>query len=306
MGGAVVAGSPRIGILLSQVREEEKLLLAAFAKRGIEPVRLLDRTLTFELTALDQPPPLDLVLDRCMAHGRGAVALRVFGALGIPTINSIQSVAITDDKVATTLALAGAGVPTLRTAIAFDIDSALETLEWIGYPAVLKPVTGSWGRLLAKVNSPASARSLMEQKRKLGSFHHAVFYIQEYVEKPGRDLRIFVIGDEVVSASYRAAEHWVTNVARGAVSSPCPITPEIAGLSLNAARAVGAEIAGVDLIETAEGLKVIEVNGGAEFKGLMRTTDTDIAGAIANYAIARATMGNDRAELAAPAVNGAS
>jgi [lysine-biosynthesis-protein LysW]--L-2-aminoadipate ligase len=301
-----VAGSPRIGILLSQVREEEKLLLAAFAKRGVEPVRLLDRTLTFELTALDQPPQLDLVLDRCMAHGRGAVALRAFGALGIPTINSIQSVTITDDKVATTLALAGAGVPTLRTAIAFDIDSALATLERIGYPAVLKPVTGSWGRLLAKVNSPASARSLMEQKRKLGSFHHAVFYIQEYVEKPGRDLRIFVIGDEVVSASYRAAEHWVTNVARGAVSSPCPITPEIAGLSLNAARAVGAEIAGVDLIETAEGLKVIEVNGGAEFKGLMRTTDIDIAGAIASYAIARATMGNNRAELAAPAVNGPS
>jgi [lysine-biosynthesis-protein LysW]--L-2-aminoadipate ligase len=296
----------RIGILLSHVREEEKLLLAVFAKRQVEPVRLLDRTLTFELTALEraQPQPLDLVLDRCLAHGRGAVALRVFDALGVPTINSSQSVTITDDKVATSLALARAGVPTLRTAVAFDIESALATLEWIGYPAVLKPVAGSWGRLLAKVNTPSAARSLMEQKRRLGSYHHAVFYIQEYVEKPGRDLRIFVVGGEVVAGSYRAAEHWVTNVARGAVSFPCSITPEIAELSLKAARAVGGEIAGVDLVETADGLKVIEVNGGAEFKGLMRTTEIDIAGAIADYTIARAGRGDalaGRAALAAPA-----
>lgn len=281
---------PRIGMLLSHVREEEKLLLAAFAKRGVEPIRLHDRKIAFELTALDRPQPeaLDIVLDRALAHSRAAVALQVFDALGIPTVNSGKASALADDKVATTLALAAAGVPTIRTAVAFDIDSALEALEEIGYPAVIKPVTGSWGRLLAKVNSPEAARNVLEHKRQLGSYLHGIFYLQEFIEKPGRDLRIFVVGDEIVAASYRAAEHWVTNVARGAVSMPCPITPEIADITFRAARAVGTDIAGVDLVETPDGLQVIEVNTGAEFKGLMQTTERDIAGAIADYVLAKA------------------
>ena len=278
----------RIGVLMSHVRAEEKQLLAAMVKRGVEPVRLLDRTLAFDLTDLDSPQPstLDLVLDRCMAHGRAAVALRVFDALGVKCVNSSHGSGIADDKVATTLALAVAGVPTIRTAAAFDIESALHVLdEKIGYPAVLKPVTGSWGRLLAKVNTPAAARNLLEHKKALGSFHHGVFYVQEYVEKPGRDLRIFVVGDEVIAGSYRMAEHWITNVARGAKSLPCPITPEIADISLRATRAVGLDLAGVDLIETNEGLQVIEVNTGAEFKGLIQTTDVDIPGRIVDYVV---------------------
>lgn len=278
----------RIGVLMSHVRAEEKQLLAAMVKRGVEPVRLLDRTLAFDLTDLDSPQPstLDLVLDRCMAHGRAAVALQVFDALGVKCVNNSRGSGIADDKVATTLALAVAGVPTIRTAAAFDIESALRVLdEKIGYPAVLKPVTGSWGRLLAKVNTPAAARNLLEHKKALGSFHHGVFYVQEYVEKPGRDLRIFVVGDEVIAGSYRMAEHWITNVARGAKSLPCPITPEIADISLRATRAVGLDLAGVDLIETDEGMQVIEVNTGAEFKGLIQTTDIDIPGKIVDYVV---------------------
>ena len=288
----------RVGMLLSHVREEEKLLIAAFEKRGVEPIRLLDRALTFEVTDLDrpQPVPLDLVLDRGMAHGRAAVALQVFDGLGVPTINTSRASGIADDKVATSIALAVAGVPTLRTAVAFDIDSALKVLdEVLGYPAVVKPVTGSWGRLLAKVNSPTAARAVLEHKRRLGSYHHGVFYLQEYVAKPGRDLRIFVVGDEIVAASYRSAEHWVTNVARGAVSTACPVTLEIADVSLRAARAVGTELAGIDLVETPDGLKVIEVNTGAEFKGLMRTTDKDIAGAIVDYVIDRSLACREQA-----------
>ena len=280
----------RIGILMSHLREEEKLLLAAFEQRGVVPERLLDRSLAIELTAPERSPyrALDVVLDRCMAHGRAAVALRALNAMHVTTINDSAAALVADDKVATSLALAAAGVPTLRTFVAFDVHSALAVLDEIGYPAVIKPVTGSWGRLLAKVNTPETARSLLEHKRALGSYHHAVFYIQEYVEKPGRDLRIFIVGDRVIAASYRAAEHWVTNVARGAVSYRCPITPDISALSLRAAAAIGVEIAGVDLVETPDGLKVIEVNTGAEFKGLMKTTDIDIPGEIAAYTIDRA------------------
>ncbi|MBX6753020.1 MAG: lysine biosynthesis protein LysX [Thermorudis peleae] len=278
-----------IGILLSHVREEEKRLLRAFEARGALPVRLYDRSLIFDLVdPTCSAPTLDLVLDRCMAHSRGVVALRLFESMGVPTINTSQAMTIADDKVLTTRLLAQAGVPTLRTMVAFDVDSALQALDQLGYPAVIKPVTGSWGRLLARVHSPQAARSVLEHKRALGSFHHGVFYLQEYVEKPGRDLRVFVVGDDVIAASYRIANHWVTNVARGAISAPCPVTPDVAEIALRAAHVVGVEIAGIDLIETDAGLKVLEVNGGVEFKGLMQTTDQDIAGIIADYVLDRA------------------
>lgn len=295
--GAVAVSDVCIGVLLSHVREEEKLLLRALVDRGVEPVRLYDRALVVDLTDPADLPKLDLVLDRCMAHSRGVTALRLFESVGIPTVNNSQAMETADDKVMTTRVLAAAGLPTLRSAVAFDTESALKALERIGYPAVIKPVTGSWGRLLARVNSPRAARSLLEHKRALGSYHHGIFYIQEYVDKPGRDLRVFVVGDQVIAASYREAAHWVTNVARGAVSRPCPVTPEIAQLACRSARAAGLEIAGVDLVETPDGLKVIEVNGGVEFKGLMQTTHIDIAGAIADYVIRRA-----RGSTLAPAV----
>ena len=294
----------RIGVLMSHVRTEEKQLLAAFAARGAEPVRLLDRHLAFELTALNNPElaSLDILLDRAMAHGRAAVALQCFDALGVRTINTSTASGIADDKVATTLTLTLAGVPTIRTFAAFDVESALRVLdEQVGYPAVIKPITGSWGRLLAKVNTPEAARSVLEHKKALGSFHHGVFYIQEYVEKPGRDLRIFVIDGRVIAGSYRTAEHWVTNVARGAVSRPCPITPEIEDISVRATGALGLELAGVDLVETAGGLQVIEVNTGVEFKGLIRTTDIDIPGVIADYVVRMARRQRDQRGQLEPA-----
>ena len=166
---------------------------------------------------------------------------------------------------------------------------------------MLKPVTGSWGRLLARVNGPDQARTVLEQKKELGSFHHAIFYVQEYVEKPDRDIRAYVVGDRVLAASYRTAKHWVTNAARGAESLPCPITPDIEDLALRACAAVGARLAGVDLIETRDGLEVIEVNTGGEFKGLMSTTDVDIAGAIVDEAL---RTGPSRSRMNAPLIVG--
>lgn len=279
----------RLGVLVSHLREEEKLILAAAAERGIETTVLQDRSLMLDLTS-PEPPPVDVVLDRCVAHTRGACILRIFDRWGIPTLNSSQAVDICDDKVLMSAALATAGVPTLRTAVAFSIESALQIGEKFGYPLIVKPVSGSWGRLLAKANSPESLRTLLEQKQQFGTHHHGVFYLQEYITKPGRDIRAFVVGGEVIAASYRNAEHWITNVARGAVSSVCPVTVEIEGMSRAAASAVGAEIAGVDLVETSEGLKIIEVNSGAEFKGLRSTTQVPIAAVIVDHAAAQFAM----------------
>jgi [lysine-biosynthesis-protein LysW]--L-2-aminoadipate ligase len=225
------------------------------------------------------------VLDRCVAHTRGGYALRVFDAWGIPTLNSSAAATTCDDKVAMSLALAGAGVPQLRTAVAFGVEGALAIGERFGYPLVVKPVSGSWGRLLARAGDPAALVGILEQNQALGGPQHGVFYLQEYVAKPGRDIRAFLLGGEVVAASYRTSEHWITNVARGAVSSQCVVTSEIQQLCAAAARAVGAELAGIDLVETSDGLKVIEINTGAEFKGLRGTTDLPLADLIVGHAL---------------------
>jgi [lysine-biosynthesis-protein LysW]--L-2-aminoadipate ligase len=284
----------RLGILVSYVRAEEKAILAAARERGLDVAPVFDREIVMDLATPDASAnglPFDVLLDRCVAHSRSGYILNVLKHWGVPTLNTADAVRLCDDKAENSLALESAGIPTPRTILAFDVDSAIRACEMVGYPAVLKPVTGSWGRLLARVNGPEQARSILEQKRDLGSFHHGIFYVQEYIEKPGRDIRAYVVGDHVLAASYRSAEHWVTNAARGAQSVPCPITPEIEELSLRACKAVGARLAGVDLIETANGLEIIEVNTGGEFKGLASTTDVDIAGAIVDEAVRTAMVG---------------
>jgi [lysine-biosynthesis-protein LysW]--L-2-aminoadipate ligase len=284
----------RLGVLVSYLRAEEKAILAAARGRGLDVTAIFDRELVIDLAAPHAPGSgfdFDVVLDRCVAHSRSGYTLRALNRWGLPTLNTAEAVRLCDDKAENSLVLEAAGVPTPRTLIAFDVDSAIRACETVGYPAVLKPVTGSWGRLLARVNGPEQARAILEQKKDLGSFHHAIFYVQEYIEKPDRDIRAYVVGDRVLAASYRSAKHWVTNAARGAESAPCPITPEIENLALRACAAVGARLAGVDLIETADGLKVIEVNTGGEFKGLMSTTDVDIAGEIVEEAVRIARVG---------------
>ena len=287
----------RLGVLLSYLRPEEKLILAAARARGLEVVTLFDRELVLDLSTPDGqgliratkearlPTEVDVVLDRCVAHHRAGYTLAVLERWGIPTLNSAEAVRLCDDKAHNSLALEAAGLPTPRTLLAYSIESAVEACEIVGYPSVLKPVTGSWGRLLAKVNGPEQARTILEQKLELGSFHHSILYVQEFIPKPDRDIRAYVVGDKVLAASYRTAQHWVTNAARGAVSVPCPVTPEIEELALRACEAVGARLAGVDLIETDRGLSIIEVNTGGEFRGLMTTTDIDIAAAIVDEAI---------------------
>lgn len=273
----------RLGVLVSWLRQEEKLILAAARARGMEVTPIFDRTLTLDLsapTAAKSGVDIDVLLDRSVAHTRAGYTLWAMKRWGIPTLNTADSVAICDDKARASMVLEAAGIPSPRTFVAYSVDSAIDACEQLGYPAVMKPVAGSWGRLISKVNGPEQARAIIAQKSEHGSVLHEIYYVQEFIEKPGRDIRAYVVGGEIVAASYRTSEHWITNAARGAVSVPCPVTPEIEELALAACAAVGARLAGVDLIETSDGLKVIEINTGGEFKGLMTTTDRDIAGEI--------------------------
>jgi [lysine-biosynthesis-protein LysW]--L-2-aminoadipate ligase len=185
-------------------------------------------------------------------------------------------------------------VPTPRTIIAFTPESAIEAIEEMGYPVVLKPAVGSWGRLLARVNDRDAAEALLEHKVTLGSFHHGAFYIQEYVEKNGRDIRAFVIDGETICAIYRDSPHWITNTARGGKASNCPVTPELAAISEAAAVAVGGGVVAVDLFETVHGLQVNEVNYTMEFRNSIDTTGVNIPARVVDYVIKVGTASRAR------------
>src|SRR3989344_1931297 len=158
----------------------------------------------------------------------------------------------------------------------------------MGYPVVLKPAVGSWGRLLSKINDRDSAEAILEHKTVLGSYHHSIFYIQKYVEKNGRDIRSFVVGDECIAAIYRNSPHWITNTAQGGKATNCPVTDEIRKLSLKAAKAVGGGIVALDLFETEKGLVVNEINYTMEFRNSITTTGVNIPKLMVDYVIEKA------------------
>lgn len=273
----------RIGVLCSRIRVEEKLLFDAFQRRGLPFDRIDDREIVFDLQAPVEA--YDVVLERCLHHSRALYALRIMNDQGIPTVNRYEVAMTCGDKINTSTALVRAGVPTPRTLIAFTPESALTAIETIGYPVVLKPAIGSWGRLLAKVSDREAAEALLEHKETLGSYQHAIFYVQEFVPKPGRDIRSFVVGDETICAIYRESDHWVTNTARGARARNCPITKEIDAISRAAANAVGGGVLAVDLLEHDNGLMVSEVNYTMEFRNSIEVTGVDIPGRVVDYVV---------------------
>ncbi len=274
-----------IGVLCSRVRVEEKLIFAALREREVDFERIDTRKVTFELGG-DSLGEYSVVLVRCLSHSRAYYLTRWLESLRVPAVSPHCVVATCGDKLLTSAALQEAGVPIPRVVIAFTPEAALEAIEELGYPVVLKPVSGSWGRLLARVNDRDAAEAILEHKATLGGYVHSVFYIQEYVDKPGRDIRTLVAGDEVIYAIYRRSAHWITNTARDGEPLPCPLTLEIEGLSLAAAQAVGGGIVAVDLLETADGrLLVNEVNHTPEFHGAMQATEADIAGKIVDYVL---------------------
>ena len=270
-----------LGLFYTVIRPEEKWILAAAEERGIPVERLHDEAVTFPLVR--NGFQADLVLNRSVSHSRSLYALRFFEHYGVPTVNRYEVVALCGDKVLASLRLEEAGVPTPRTVVALTPAAALKALDEIGYPAVLKPPIGSWGRLMAKVDDAEEAEQIIEHKSALGSPNHSIFYVQEYIEKPERDLRAFVVGDEIAAAMYRRSKDWRTNAARGAVSEAMSPTPEMREIVLRAAAAVGGGVLAVDLMESPEGLVVHEVNPTPEFRALSGATGIDVAAKVVDY-----------------------
>jgi len=277
----------KVGILLSRIRVEEKWLIEALEKRGAAYDRIDDREVAFDL---QDPAPWEsygAVLERSLSFSRGLYATQVLNSWGVPTINMAHVAMTCGDKLSTSAALARAGVPQPHVKVAFTPEAALEAIEAFGYPVVLKPVVGSWGRLLSKINDRDAAEAILEHKDTLGSYQHSVFYIQEYISKPGRDIRAFVIGEETVCAIYRNSPHWITNTARGGKGEVCPVTADLAELCQAAARAVGGGVLAIDVLEDPHrGLLVNEVNHTMEFHTTVPTTGVDIPGIMVDYTLA--------------------
>ncbi len=281
-----------VGVLASIVRKEEKLIFHALDERNVSWEIIDDREVEFDLEDGDRFRKFDVILERAVNHSRALYALRVFGMWGIPTVNTYHVAETCGNKILTTAALLEAGVPTPRTTIAFTPASALDAIERMGYPVVLKPAVGSWGRLLSKINDRDAAEAILEHKKILGTYHHSIFYIQEYVHKPQRDIRAFVVGDETIAAIYRSSSHWITNTAKGGKASNCPITPELNDICVRAAKAVGGGVVAIDVFEDPErGLLVNEVNYTMEFRNSIAPTGVDIPGKIVDFALRVAEEG---------------
>ncbi len=283
-----------VGILYSRIRRDEKLLLSELRERDHEVTKIDVRKEQFNI---ENPPEVfedvDVVVDRCLATSRSVYATKFVDAYGIPVVNGPETAEVCSDKVKNSLALVDHGVPTPNTEVAFTKDAAMEAIEDFGYPCVLKPVVGSWGRLMAKIDSRSAAEAILEHKETLGHYEHKVFYVQEFVDKPGRDIRVVALDGEPVAAMVRESDHWLTNAAKGAETDTFELDDRALELVEKASAAVGGGLLGIDLMEVGvdedaddpepDDYTVHEVNHTVEFKALNEVTGVDVPARVVDW-----------------------
>ncbi|MEM2144187.1 MAG: lysine biosynthesis protein LysX [Candidatus Jordarchaeaceae archaeon] len=277
-----------IGMISDRVRWDEKALIEAAKRKNVKLTLIDGKNIFLEATGdFDRIPEADVYLQRMVSAFKGLYITKILESKGKKVINSYSVSSICADKLLTTLALRKAGIPSPRTFVAFDIEAALDVLEQLGYPAIIKPVFGSWGRLIAILKDPQSAKAILESRESMGALYQ-IYYIQEFVNKiNNRDIRSFVIGDRVVAAIYRIAgkDEWRTNTALGGKAELCPVTPEIEELSLKTAKTLGDGVYGIDILETSDNMLVNEVNHTMEYHTTVPLTGVDIPGMLIDYCL---------------------
>ena len=275
----------RIAMTYTRLRTEERMLLDAFENIGVDSTPVDIRKTVFDPMDQGEWSAYDAVIDRSLSLTNTLNSVRILEGYGMRCINPLNAILTCSDKLATTIALSNADIPTPRVRVATNAQSGLEAVEQLGYPAVIKPTVGSWGRLVARMNDQDAAEAILEHRETLGSASQNVFYIQEHIDKPGRDIRVFVVGGQPIAAIARSSAHWVTNTARGATAQGIELTDELRDLSIRAVMATGADIAAVDLLECpAQGLLVNELNHSMEFRNSIETTGVNIAEYVARHA----------------------
>ncbi|MBM3897402.1 MAG: lysine biosynthesis protein LysX [Thaumarchaeota archaeon] len=285
-----------LGLIYDRIRWEEKALAQAAKKKGAQVLTIDAKTATLDSRAKPKEVQKDfgdIVLQRCISYFRGQHVTAYLQFKGLNVINKHSVGETCGNKYLTTLALEKAGVPTPRTMFAFTAESAKEAVEKLGYPAVLKPVVGSWGRGVAPLKDRDTASPMIELREEMTGALNQIYYIQEMIKRPPRDIRTIAVGDRIVAAAYRYAppEDWRTNVARGGRTAPCKITKELEDIALKAADAVGGGVLGVDAMESPDGIVIHEINNTVEFKGASQVNETNIPEAIVNYVLSTAKRG---------------
>lgn len=281
--------SPRgIDLLASRIRFEEKRILETLQRRRV-PYQVHDtRALVLPLDQNDRS--WGIVLNRELALTRARHVSTWLDHHGVRAINEMSAIETCGDKYLTSLALSRAQIPTPRTLVALGGSAALAAIEEIGYPVVLKPAIGSWGRLCVRLRDPESAQAILEHREALPNPQHHVYYLQEYLAETARDLRVIVVGEDVLGAICRIGTEWRCNAARGARGASFRVSNDIQALAIAAARATGGEIVGVDVLEGRDGSHhVLEVNHSVEFREFEAATDIDVAEAIVDYALKAST-----------------
>lgn len=274
-----------LSILYDTIRWEEKSLFDAAKKIGVN-VEMVDCKNLF--VSLDKTKEkFETVIQRCVSYYRSLHSTAALEGKGVNVINSLNTSIFAGNKLFTHMLLQKYGVPTPFSAVAFSEEAALETLESKGYPMVLKPTVGSWGRMIALLKDRDSAQGIMESRERMYPIYQ-VYYLEEFVQRPPRDIRAIMVGDKVVAAIYRYSgdNQWKTNMALGGKAEECKVTKDLEDICIKAKNAVQGQIVGVDLMESKEkGLVVHEVNNTTEYKNTVRVTGVDIPALMIDYAL---------------------
>ena len=277
--------SPDITILYDTIRWEEKALLEAGKKKNIN-IQMVDcKNLAIDLEK--KPEDYGPVIQRCVSYYRNLHSTAALEGMGVNVINCLNTGIFAGNKLFTHMLLKKYGVPTPYAAVAFSKDAVIEHLETHGYPKVIKPTVGSWGRLISKLNDKDSADGIIESREAMYPIYQ-VHYLEEFVNRPPRDIRAIMVGDKIVAAIYRTSGNgnWKTNMALGGTAEECKVTPEMEEMCIKAKNAVQGDIVGVDLMESNErGLVVHEVNNTTEYKNTVRVCGVDIPSLMIDYAM---------------------
>ncbi len=273
----------RIAIIYDHVRLEEKALVEAIKKRGVELEAINSSDMIIELD--NKLDIADTILQRSVSYFRSVHLTAILEGKGKRVINSLFTSIHAGNKLFTHILLTNANIPTPKAVVAFTHENAIKGIEKIGYPVVLKPTIGSWGRLIALINDKNAADAIIEDREHMFPLYQ-IYYIEEFIKRPPRDIRAIVIGEEVVAAIYRYAglNQWKTNMALGGKAEVCKVTKEMEDLCIKASKILQGDIVGIDLMESEEkGLLVHEVNNTTEFKNVAKVTGIDIAGKMIDY-----------------------